>query len=201
MRWVLVLFASIIIVGCINNSETSKESSDGSSRVNPATPQLFTELDSIVFNQWDYAYMRNKEEMLNNSDHLEFQISARGRSMLTHDTSQFFSDSIYYSDELAVSTLFVRTKFTPKGWDAFIDRKNDIGCKVVIDLNAPEQQDWLVKSALDDSTFMLCKENTHLSQTVNRLQPIYYINIGFSFDFAGPIGGYDGGKVRIYYWR
>lgn len=201
MRWLLGILASSILLGCIGNSEKSEESPDESNQNIPSTPKLFTELDSIVFNQLDYAYMRNKGNVLENPNDSAVRFSERGKRMLTQDTNQFFFDSVYYTEDDPVVTLFVRTKFIPKGWDAFVDRKNDIGCKIVRDADAPEQQDWLIESALGDSTFLLCNEKIRFFQNVYRLQPIYYVNKGFSFDPAGPIGSYDGGKIRIYYWR
>jgi hypothetical protein len=96
MKWLFVAGIWVAVLGCVNNPETEKETADNEAPLGSTpAPTLFTELDSIVFNQWDYAYSRDKLGNTN-SDGKDTPIySEKGMSKLTQDTSLFLLDTAY----------------------------------------------------------------------------------------------------------
>jgi hypothetical protein len=203
MKWLLLASVWVLFSSCVNSPESDKENARVETPIGGSSvPTLFTELDSIVFNQLDFAYRSDQLSALDPFDTEIVIYSEKARSMLTKDTSLFLDVKSYaFGNNEGYDALYVKTKFNPKGWYASFDRNYDIACKTISDTSGFNPENWFVKRQFDDTDGFVCNESDRQFSVSMTLYIYHFLDLGFSFDPMSQLGGYDGGKVRIYYWR
>jgi hypothetical protein len=172
---------------------SNPENSEQNPRENPSgnVTTLYTELDSIVFNLLDFAYFNSQWD----EDTVVFSIEALG--MLTRDTLLFQRDNAFFQG-FEDTAVFLRTKFAPKGWLAFVDMEDFLLCRPD---DASGDKPWFARRIREDGFESNCFRNADRSPATRSLWIAHYQGKGFLLDRNTPVGDFGLGKTRVYYWR